>query len=357
MTLYVIIAIFSLVALMIIHELGHFWVARKLNVKVEEFGIGIPPKIFSKKIGETIYSLNLLPIGAFVKIYGEDEKIKDERSFSGKTIIQRIMILLGGVVAFWVVAFIVLSIISIIGVPTAISDDLHEPNAEVMIAEVWPEYPAYKSGIMIGDVIKEIKSGEDEIKISKSSEVGEFFSNRLTQEVDITILRRSEIIDLTLAPNEDDMIGVGLTRVATKKYPFYQAPWRGLVLTGNMTYKVISALKDLFLGFIKKEPLPLVSYTGPVGIVGIYFVGAIKEGIVSYLTIIAVLSISLAVFNLLPIPALDGGRILLLVIEKIKGSPLNQKFEKGAIVISFFLLIGLLVFVTINDIQNMIFKN
>jgi regulator of sigma E protease len=357
MILYVIIAIFSLVALMIFHELGHFLVARKLNVKIEEFGVGIPPKIFSKKIGETVYSLNALPIGAFVKLHGEDEKIKDERSFSEKTIIQRIMILLGGVIAFWIVAFVVLTIIALIGVPTSVGDDLYDPNAEVMITEVWPEYPAEISGIMMGDIIKEIKSGEEIITINKASEVNEFISNRLTQEIDIKIMRGEEEINITSNPNEEEMIGVNLSRITVKNYPFYEAPWQGIIMTGNITYRIASSLKDLVSGIIKKEPLPSVSYTGPVGIVGVYFVGAIKQGMVSYLTMIALLSISLAIFNLLPIPALDGGRILLLVIEKIKGSPLNQKFERNIIAISFILLVGLLIFVTISDIQNMIFKN
>ncbi len=355
MVLYITIAIFSLIVLMVLHELGHFLVAKKFGVKVEEFGVGIPPRIFGKKIGETVYSLNLLPIGAFVKIYGEDEKVKDKRSFSEKSIFQRMLILLGGVIAFWIVAFFVLTAISMIGLPTSISDDVHALNAEVMITKVIPESPAQKSGIMMGDIIKKIKSGEEEVDINKTKQVNEFLANRQESEVEVILKRQGEEIKAVVEPDKEDTIGVYLTRTVIEKLPFYKAPVKGLVMTGNMTYMIVSTLTDTARKAIKKEPLPSeVRVAGPVAIVGEVFVGAIQGGLFDYLLMIAVLSISLAIFNLLPIPALDGGRIVLLIAEKIKGSPLNPKVEKGAIAFSFFLLVGLLIFITIYDIQRLL---
>jgi regulator of sigma E protease len=301
-----------------------------------------------------------LPIGAFVKIYGEDEKIKDKRSFSEKSVFQRTMILSGGVVAFWIVAFIILTLIAMIGVPTSISDDVYDPDAKVMITKVWPGYPAETAEIMVGDVIKKIDSEEGMKDINKAGQVNEFISGRSLKEkeIEIVIAREGKEISIIANPNQDGIIGVGLARVAIKNYSFYEAPWQGLIMTGNMTYLIVSTLKDIAFKAVSGEPLPSnVRLAGPVAIVGEVFVGAIEKGLVDYLTMVAILSISLAIFNLLPIPALDGGRIILLIAEKIKGSPLNPKFEKPVIAISFFLLIGLLIFITINDIQNLIFKN
>ena len=340
---------------MVLHELGHFLVARKFNVKVEEFGVGIPPRLIGKKIGETLYSLNLLPIGAFVKIYGEDEKIKDERSFSEKSIFQKIMILSGGVVTFWIIAFLVLTMVAMIGIPTSIGDDVYAPDAKVMILEVVPDSPAEKSGIMIGDIVKEIRSEEKIKSIDKAGQISEFFIGSQISEAEVIIIRNQEEINFAINPSKDDTIGVYLARTEIKKYNFYQAPLQGLTMTGNMTYLIVSTLKDIVFRAVSGKPLPSnVKLAGPVAIVGEVFVGAIERGLVDYLTIIAILSISLAIFNLLPIPALDGGRIMLLIIEKIKGSPLNPKFEKGIIAVSFFLLIGLLVFITIHDIQRLL---
>ncbi len=356
MIIYIIIAIFSLIVLMVLHELGHFLVAKKYGVKVEEFGIGIPPRIFGKKIGETIYSINLLPIGAFVKIYGEDEKIKDKRSFSEKSIFQRAMILLGGVIAFWIVAFTILTFIMATGTPTAIDDDLYQPNAQVMVTEVFPNSLAQESGIVIGDVVKKISFQGSEIDVNKAGDVRGFVEKHQADEVNLLIGRGSEDIEVVVGPLEDDgLIGIGLVRTAIKKYPVYQAPVQGAIATVRLTYLITSTLKDVALKAFSGEPLPdEVKVAGPVAIVGEVFVGALEGGLFDYLMIVVILSISLAIFNLLPIPALDGGRLLLLIIEKIKGSPLNPKIEKGLIAISFFFLVGILILVTIYDIKRFI---
>src|SRR4030042_2621868 len=123
MILTIFIVFFSLIGLVVLHELGHFIMAKRFGVKVEEFGVGLPPRIFGKKFGETIYSINLLPFGAFVKIYGEEKSIEDYRSFSQKPIWQRVFIIIGGVVVFWIVAFVILSIVMVLGVTTIVDDE------------------------------------------------------------------------------------------------------------------------------------------------------------------------------------------------------------------------------------------
>ena len=353
MFLYILIAIFSLVALMVFHELGHFLMAKKFKVKVEEFGIGIPPRIIGKKIGETLYSLNLLPIGAFVKIYGEDEKIKDERSFSEKTVFQRAMIILGGVIAFWIVAFFVFSSVFMIGAPISIEDDVYAPNAEIVIIGVASGYPAHEKGIMIGDIIKRMSS-EEEININKAGQVSEFINNHQSEEIKVTVARKGEELDFFIKPSQDGMIGINFARTDTKKYPFHQSLWLGLKETINKTHLILLSLKEVALMAFSRKPLLSEGMIGgPVAIVGEFFVEAIQDGLVRYLLMLATLSIALAIFNLLPIPALDGGRFLLLIIEKIKGSPINNKLERNLIAFSFFLLVGVLILVTIYDIQRL----
>src|SRR3989338_2641458 len=152
----IIIAFFSLIALIVIHELGHFILAKKFGVKVEEFGSGYPPRVLGKKIGETVYSLNLWPFGAFVKIHGEEGGIEDYRSFIGKPIWQRVAIVLGGVVSFWIVAVILLSIVAgVWGLPVAVSDEesanLIDPK--IQITQIAADAPAKTAGLKEGDII------------------------------------------------------------------------------------------------------------------------------------------------------------------------------------------------------------
>ena len=144
----IIISFFSIIALMVLHEFGHFILAKKFGVKVEEFGVGYPPRIFGKKFGETIYSLNLLPFGAFVKIYGETERTEDPWSFGGKPIWQRALVILGGVVSFWVISFVLFSVVMSLGLPVGIEDEdtAGFKNPKVQIYEISQGSPAEKAG-------------------------------------------------------------------------------------------------------------------------------------------------------------------------------------------------------------------
>jgi len=348
----IIIAIVSLLVLVALHELGHFLIAKKFGVKVEEFGIGIPPRIVAKKFGETVYSLNILPIGAFVKIYGEDKKIKDERSFSEKTIFQRALILLGGVVAFWIVAFILLTMIMGLGFPVVISDDVPSPNARVMILGVEDALPAAEAGMMPGDILIKLSSNVREVVVERVSDVRSFLSDNRGNEIIALVERGNLNEELTIISHEDDgIMGVFLERTEIQKYPWYEAPFRGALMTGTITANVVYSLGSSAKRAIFGQPLPPgVQVAGPVGIVRDFFAGAIERGFVDYLQVMVIISISLAIFNLIPIPALDGGRLLFLAIEKIKGSPINQKLEQNLVAISFIMLIGLFFLVTFYDI-------
>ena len=352
MAIYIIISIVSLLLLVVLHELGHFLVAKRFGVKVEEFGIGIPPRIIAKKFGETVYSLNILPIGAFVKLYGQDEKTKDERSFSEKTIFQRALILLGGVVAFWIVAFVLLTVITVLGFPSAISDDAFSPDARVMILKVEEGLPAAEAGIISGDILIGLSSGAQEIAVERVSDVRSFLSDNRGSEVTALVERGDSKKELTIISEEDDgIMGVFLERTEIRKYPWYEAPFRGALMTGTITTNVVYFLGSSAKRAILGQPLPPgVQMAGPVGIVRDFFAGAIERGFVDYLQVMVMVSISLAIFNLIPIPALDGGRLLFLVIEKIKGSPINQKLEENLVATSFMILLGLFFLMTFHDI-------
>jgi len=384
----ILIAFISLIGLMVLHEFGHFILAKKFGVKVEEFGIGYPPRIFGKKIGETIYSLNLLPFGAFVKIQGEmarpsaaipaeslgidgstgspQGKIEDHRSFSAQPIGKRALIVFGGVLSFWIIAAIIFSIVFAIGVPTAISDEENIVNSKVQIAAIAPNSPAQIAGLKIGDTIKEFSITNPHFPyraepsgyrpITKVKEIQEFTEINKGEEVTLTIKRGEKIFDVSLVPRVsppagEGAMGVALVRTAIKNYPWYQAPWQGILSTGNLTILIVKGLYQAISNAIQGLPTG-VELVGPVGI-GNLFYQAAQLGVNYFLNLLAMISIYLAIFNILPIPATDGGKLLFLGIEAIRKKPVSEKIEQNITAVSFALLLTLMVFATIKDIVKL----
>lgn len=375
MVFTIIIAFISLIGLVILHELGHFILAKKFGVKVEEFGIGYPPRIFGKKIGETIYSLNLLPFGAFVKIYGQEERIKHPQSFTEKPAWQRALIILGGVISFWIIAAILLSIVMGLGVPTIVEDEENHNliDPKVQIVAVVPGSPAEEAGLRVGDSIKEFSifpegpaqvsskfgradgAGNFQFSINKISQLQELTERYKGKEITLTIQRGKEIFDISIIPRvsppeNEGAMGVALVRTALKSYPWYQAPLKGISATGSLTLAVIDGWRMTLMSLLQGEGVP--SGVEVRGIVGIFelFVQAGGLGISYFLQFIAIISVSLALINILPIPVLDGGWLLLLAIEKVRGEAINKKTERAINSVFFALLIGLMIWVTIKDL-------
>jgi len=355
------LAFFSLVVLIILHELGHFLLAKRFGVKVEEFGIFLPPRLISKKIGETVYSLNLLPLGAFVRLHGEaDQGGSEYWSFSQKPIWQRALIILGGVVSFWIVSVILLSIVMGLGVPTAISDeengDLIDPMVRVMA--VAPNSPAEMAGIRLGDAIRKFSIFNFQSPISKVRELQELTEKYKGEEVTLTIERGREIFVVSLVPRVsppegEGPMGVVLVRTAMKFYPWYQAPIQGVITTVNLTLAIIQGWIEALVLAVRREPTG-VELAGPVGIVSLVAqVG--RLGISYFLQFIAIISLHIALFNLLPIPALDGGKLVFLGIETVRKKPISLKTEQQITAFSFALLIFLIIWVTIHDIKRLFF--
>lgn len=356
----ILIVVLSLIGLIILHEFGHFILAKKFGVKVEEFGIFLPPRLIGKKIGETIYSLNLLPLGAFVKLYGEEKEIKDLRSFSGKPIWQRVLIVLGGVVSFWIISAILLSIVMGLGAPTAVEDEANHTliNPQVQIMAIAPGSPAEKAGIKIGDAIKQLSVVNYQLPINKVKDVQEFTSLHKGEEITLTIQRGKEVFDVSLVPRVsppegEGAMGVALARTAMISYPWYLAPIKGIEACGNLTYSIVNGLTRVFSNLVQGKGLPAgAQLMGPVGI-GSLMSQIAQLGIIYYLQFIAIISIYLAIFNVLPIPALDGGKLLFLGIEKIRKKPVSQKIEQNITTLFFALLIALMIWVTIRDIARL----
>lgn len=349
------IAFISLIILVFLHELGHFWTAKKFGVKVEEFGFGYPPRIWGKKIGETIYSVNLLPFGAFIRI--PEEPSSESSSFFAKPLWQRFLIIFNGALMFWIVAAILFTFVFAIGAPTVIDDKESIANAKVQISSVAPKSPAEEAGIKAGDSIVKVGSSELGVwSINKVKELQDFVNENKGNEITLTIQRGKQVFDIKVVPRVappegEGALGVGLVRTGLKAYPFYQAPLQGIKATFWSTFYTLEAYGQVAIKLFKKMPAG-VEFMGPVGIVGILSQGA-QMGASYFLQMIGFLSINVAIINLLPIPAFDGGKLLFLGIEAVRKKPVSRKIEEKVTGVFFVLLVILMVFVTFKDIRRL----
>ena len=343
MLLGIIVVIIFISVFIIVHELGHFLTAKKFGLWVQEFGFGLPPKIWGKKKGETVYSINALPFGGFVKIYGEDQEDKDEilskenksRNFSFLPIWKRIVIIAAGVVMNFILGWILISIVFSIGIPQA-----------VFITDVKANSPAAESGILSNDKLIDFKTTKDFIS---------FIDQHRGQKVNLKIERSGKEIEISAVPRKNPPVGEGALGVALidagqPKMNVFKAVWEGL----KSAFEIFSMIYVAIFNLVKAVFLgqgSLAGLTGPVGIVKI--TGQVsKLGIVYLFQLLALISLNLAAINIFPFPALDGGRILFLLIEKIKGSPLPRKFERYANAVGLALLLVLMLVITIKDIAR-----
>lgn len=322
-------AIFVFLLVIILHELGHFTVAKLVGIKVKEFAIGMGPTIFNTKKGETKYSLRLLPIGGYVSMEGEDEDSNDPRSFNNASVLSRMAVISAGAFMNFVLAIIVLSIVSFnTGVPTTVIEDTTENS------------PAEIAGIVGGDKIVAI----DDVNIDKWEQVINEISNKdENKEFQMTVLRNDEKMDFNINPVvEDNRIVIGIeTRMERSAGGAIKG---GFEKTGMFLNAMFDFVKMAFRGKVSTDDL-----SGPVGVISV--VGqAAKAGFTEVLLILGFISINLGFFNLLPIPALDGSRLIFLFIELIRGKPIAPEKENFVHIIGFFLLIGLMIIVTYKDL-------
>jgi len=353
----VLIFIIVLGVLILVHEFGHFYVAKKSGMKVEEFGFGFPPRIFGIKKGETIYSINWIPFGGFVKVYGEGgEGQGDPRSFVSKPISQRARVVVAGVVMNLFLAMVLLGLGNWMGLRIGLLDDQISGQAKdikIQILQVVQDSPAQKAGLKTLDEITALGFNEEFFKPEEIEDVQNFVKKYSGKEIQVKVLRNNREIVLSLVPRVNPppgqgAMGISLAKTGIVSYPWYEAIWRGVYDTIIMTANIAVAFAILLKNLIVNNHL-ISNVSGPIGI-AVLAGQAAGLGIRYLLQFIALLSINLAILNIIPFPALDGGRLLLLLIEKIKGSSINKKTENLINATGFAFLIGLMVWITIKDI-------
>jgi regulator of sigma E protease len=356
-----------LLVLVLVHEFGHFYSAKKFGIRVDEFGFGFPPKLFGKKFGETEYSINLLPIGGFVKIFGENPNDENtngpdkERSFVHKAKWKQAIVLFAGVFMNFLLAWVLFSVGFVSGLPTSVGSEptgFKLNNVNLTVVSVSEKSPAEIAGLKSGDKITTVTSGKDSVSDINPDTLKSFVLSHGGKEISLGYIRgkdkESHLAKITPVMEKGDSeprVGIAMDMIGTAKLPVFTALKEGLSLTWFVTKGTVVGLFTLIADSLRGHG-SFASVTGPVGMVGI--VGdAYQFGFVYLLSFAALISVNLAIINLLPFPALDGGRLFFLLIEKIKGSPINPKFANTANMIGFGILILLMVVVTFHDVMKL----
>lgn len=360
----ILIFLIILLVLVIVHEFGHFFSAKKFGIRVDEFGFGFPPKLFGKKYKETEYSFNALPFGGFVKIFGEspdEESLSgpdSARSFVNKPKWQQAIVLFAGVFANFLLAWFLFTVGFASGMPASVGagiarEKLQDVNLVVLAVE--EDSPAEHAGLLPGDKIISVQSEGENLPEINSDTFKNFIVGHSGDMVDLEY-RRGEGTEMTtvvpeIYSGEEAKIGIAMDEIGTAKLGIFEAFVSGGALTLDITKGTVLGLYSLIVAGLQG----LGSWgnvTGPVGLIGL--VGDVASyGFIYLLSFTALISINLAVINLIPFPALDGGRLLFLLIEKIKGSRLNPKFANAANFVGFAILILLMLVVTYHDVVKL----
>ena len=348
----IIIFLVALSILVLVHEFGHFFAAKLTGVKVEEFGLGLPPRIIGKKIGETIFSLNWLPIGGFCKLYGEDpseaKAIKKEtsRTFVAKNPWQKLLIVVGGVVMNMVLAVLVFSVVyGITGIPTE--------TQRVTIIGISKDSPAQIAGLKENDVIYKVEGKEVHTPAEVTSEVAKYKGKAVTIDIGKPV---------TINVRENPPVGEGALGVAISNTEMVKVPWwqfyRGIGAGFQEAYfwgkiiadGVFTMVRTLASGQLPKD------VAGPIGMYQATTSIRQTGGLLAVFHFFAIVSVNLAVVNILPFPALDGGRIIFVIYEFIFRKRANEKFEAAVNNFGMMILLGLIFVITIGDVMRMVKK-
>ena len=348
--------------LVFVHELGHYTMARIIGVKVEEFGFGLPPRIFGRKIKGTIYSINWLPIGGFVKLAGEDEEdeshTKDEMQhksqyFWARSKKERAAILLAGVFMNFLLAVGITSLLLVRGVI--------EPTTVVHVETVSPGSPAEEVGIQKNDIVTSLtvtQGGEQkEYVIENPDTLIATVKAHAGEVITVAIVRDGKPLVLTVIPRihppeGQGALGIAISNLEKHVYPWYEAPIRAVGINAQRVWQMLSSLGNLLFRLVTGGGIKSGEVAGPVGIAQVTG-EARKYGWEAVLEFASILSLNLALLNVLPFPALDGGRLAFVVFEKM-GKKARPQIERTIHQIGMMLLLGLLVLITINDILRLV---
>ena len=384
MLLGIIIGIIALTILVVTHELGHALVARRHGVRVEEFGVGFPPAAYKKKrkksiLGnDVVFSINWLPLGGFVKLQGEHDNDTKPGDYGRATFWQKTQILLAGVVVNWLTAVLLITVLAWIGLPQlvqnqfTVASDTQMISHPVKVASVEKGLPADKAGMQVGDEVISI-GGQ---KIAQQSELTDYAINHKGETVDVEYLRNgdSRTTEVSLRSSNDDKrgyLGAGLSQELFTRST-WSAPVVGLGVTAQLTGLTIQGLGQVVVDGVTGLAMKLVpndgvqqqanqklgavsqSVGGPITIFGVLFPAAGQAGVPYVIMIMALIALTLAVMNILPIPALDGGRWFVTAIFKVLKKPLTQELEEKIHGTGFLVLMLLILLVTISDVTKLL---
>ncbi|MEI6228954.1 MAG: M50 family metallopeptidase [Candidatus Saccharibacteria bacterium] len=371
----VLIGLIVLVILVVVHELAHAWVAKRNGVTVEEFGIGLPPKAWGKKLKNgVLFTLNWLPIGGFVKMQGEHDAARKKGDYGAAGFWGKTKILFAGVTANWLLAAFILAILSIFGLPKVLPNqfmmagDSVLVNQPVEITGLTAGKPAEAAGLRVGDTVIQF-AGQ---KPSTSEELSKLIGDNKGKTTQMTYSRggQESTIDIALSDNtEGGILGINMGQRSTIKST-WSAPIVGVVTTAQFTWETLSGLgglvANLFNGIVSQFSSDSAvrdqaaadlktagdSVAGPIGILGTIFPAASSAGPMQLLFLTAIISLTLAVMNILPIPALDGGRWFTMMLFRLTKKSLTFEREEKIQTIGFYILMGLIVLVTITDVAK-----
>lgn len=357
LTTIIFLAVISV--LIFVHEFGHFISAKRSGMKVDEFGFGFPPRVFGIKRGETIYSINWIPFGGFVRIHGEDgDDRNDPRSFGSKPFWSRMKVVLAGVVMNLLFAMFLLMIGNTVGLRKAVEDvDIARAHdLEVQIYQVVPDSPAQKADLRILDVVRGFRASNGTVtEVHTAKDVSDYAQAHKGQKVTVLITRAQDQLEKDIEfrstyPAGQGPMGIAPILTGIYSYSWYESIWRGVYDGAILVANTIFGYWMLFSTLFSQGKL-LADVSGPIGIASMTGQAA-RIGINFLIQFIAMISVNLAVLNAIPFPALDGGRAFLLIVEKIRGVPLNKKIEGAINAAGFFALLALMAFITFRDIAK-----
>lgn len=337
---YLLIFFGILYLVILFHELGHFIAAKKSGITVEEFGFGYPPRIFGKKIKGTIYSLNAIPLGGFVRLKGENadpESSAATDSFSYQSPFKRLVVLISGVLGNLILAWLIFWLLLTIGMPVM--------EGRVHITNVTSGSVAEEAGLMAQDIIVSL----DGTKIYWADELSDYVAERAGTPISIGVDRQGEQFEFVATPAP--LLGVEITNLLIRKVPWWQAPWQGLQEVFNLGLLMIKGLAALILGLIRRESGAGDAIAGPIGIFKLtQFYGSLGWRYLAQF--VGLFSVNLALVNILPIPALDGGRLIFVLYEIVTKKKPSLSFERAVHSLGFIFLLGLLALISIKDITR-----
>ena len=367
----VILFLIVLSVLVLIHEAGHYLAARLFGVKADEFGYGFPPRLIgfvrdgkkwkrvsgkdTKTYKNTIWSINWLPLGGFVKIKGETENgLTDADSIHAKPVWQRLAIIAAGVFMNWVLAVLIFTTVYTIGTTLVVDevvDGAQIRDRATVVTQVLPSSPAEKAGLKEGDELVKIAG----TAITTSAQVKPLIQEIADKPTEIIIKREGNFQTLQATPEKIAQIGawgigVGMADIGTVSFSLPQAFVAGVKTAWHMMVAILMAFFDIFRDLFTKQQVSQ-DVSGPVGIA--VMTGQIaQQGIIPLLQFAAMLSLNLAVINFLPIPALDGGRAVFLIVEAIRRKPVNRRLEITIHNVAFLMLILLILLITARDVSK-----